>query len=318
MAGAFANPGRFRPLLDEPVRGFINGQSEALGFILRTLRREGLGATFFVETLHAAYFGEETMRGPVEDIVSAQQDVELHIHPCWLTFQNGKPDLSHFVSDECAEHPQERLVEFLARGKAQLKRWTGLDPVGFRTGGFSVNRAVYRAMREVGLRASSNICLAFAPPEEATLQLAGGAHLIEDVLEFPVTCFRDPGRMGPRRLRSLQITACAKWELRELLDAAHCQQQSHIVVVTHPFEFVKKDSDQYTRMTVNRINQQRFVYLCSYLAENSDRFDVVTLAEFAQTRPETVNERPRELEGRVASSLARSVQNVLNDRIWAL
>jgi len=318
VAGAFANPSRFKPLLAEPVEGKVNGRSEALGFLLRTLREMDLRATFFVETLHPAYFGEEPMRRYVEDLLEANQDVELHVHPCWLTFRNGRPDLSAFVSDECADHPEERLVEILSRGKAQLKRWTGHEPVGFRSGGFSVNRAVYSAMRRVGLRASSNICLAYTPPSEDALRLAGGVHAIEDVFEFPVTCFRDPGRIGRSRMRGLQITACARWELRELINAAWQQGQSYVVIVTHPFEFVKRDSDQYTKMAVNKVNQQRFRWLCSYLAANTDRFEVVTLAELAQREPERLNERPAELSGKITSSVARSVQNVLNDHIWAL
>ena len=37
IAGCFSDPSRYQPLLDEPVFGYVNGQSEALGFILRTL-----------------------------------------------------------------------------------------------------------------------------------------------------------------------------------------------------------------------------------------------------------------------------------------
>jgi peptidoglycan/xylan/chitin deacetylase (PgdA/CDA1 family) len=318
IAGAFANPDRFAPLLHQPVWGEIDGRSEALGFILRTLHETGLHATFFVESLHTAYFDERHMGRCVEALKLDGQDVQLHVHPCWLTFRNGKPDMANFVSDECAEHSEARLVEILGHGRDQLERWTGGPPVALRTGSFSVSRDVYRAMRQAGLSVASNICVGHAPPAEETLRFASGVHDIEGVREFPVTSFRDFGPLGRGRFRAMQITACAGWELRALLDAAHHHGFAYVIIVTHPFEFLKRDSFRYTRMAVNRINRSRFRGLCGYLLENASRFSVTTMDELAQEEPLHINEEPCELSGSALPSLLRSAQNALNDRIWHL
>jgi peptidoglycan/xylan/chitin deacetylase (PgdA/CDA1 family) len=318
IAGAFAAPGQFKPLIHEPVAGIVEGRSEALGFITRTLREAGLKATFFVESMHTAYFDERQMGRYIDDLKSAGQDIQLHVHPCWLTFRDGKPDLDNFVSDACADHSEARLVDILGRGIAQFERWTGARPAGLRTGSFSVSRNVFKAMARLGLRVSSTICVAHAPPEERALRLHAGAHEIEGVREFPVTCFRDRGPVGRGRLRGLQITACAAWELEHLLDAAHERGYAYVVIVTHPFEFLKRDSFRYARIDANRINQRRFRALCAFLNANADRFAVTTLAELAGQTPRGLNGEPRMLDGRALSSLMRSAQNVLNDHIWRL
>lgn len=318
IAGAFAAPEQFKPLIHEPIAGMVEGQSEALGFITRTLGEAGLKATFFVEAMHTAYFDERLMGRYVEALKADGQDVQLHVHPCWLTFHDGKPDMGRFVSDECADHMEERLVEIFGRGMEQFERWTGARPTGLRTGSFSVNRTVFKAMAKLGLGVSSTICLAHAPPAETALRLSGGVHEIEGVREFPVTCFRDRGPVGRGRLRSLQITACAAWELEDLLEAAQASGHAYVVIVTHPFEFLKRDSFRYARINANRINQRRLRALCAFLNANWDRFAVTTLAELAREEPRGLNHEPRPLEGRALSSLMRSAQNVLNDHIWRL
>ena len=318
VGGAFAAPGRNNPLLHEPVAGAVNGRSEALGFLIRTLREYGLQATFFVEAMHTAYFGEGVMARYVNDLTDAGQDVQLHVHPCWLSFRNGLPDMDNFVSDECASHPLERLVEFFGRGKAQLKRWTGEEPVALRTGSFSTSRAVFKAMRQVDLSVASNICVGYAPPAEPDLRFASGVHDVEGVLEFPVTCFRDMGPRGRGAYRGMQVNACGRWELKALLDAAHRESYPYVIIATHPFEFVKRDSFRYKKIGRNGINQSRLEWLCSYLAMSPDRFEVTTMRALAGEPPLSINETQSELFSGAISSTMRTAQNVINDLVWSL
>ena len=56
IAGALAPSTRNKPLIHEPVWGKVGDRSEALGFLLDTLTHYQLSATFFVETVHLAYF----------------------------------------------------------------------------------------------------------------------------------------------------------------------------------------------------------------------------------------------------------------------
>jgi hypothetical protein len=300
------------------VAGQVAGRSEALGFITRALGEAGLCATFFIESLHTAYFDEGEMGGYVDGLMTQGHDPELHVHPAWLTFRNRKADLANAVSDRCADHSEARLVEILELGKWQIERWTGEAPVAMRTGSFSTSRAAFKAMSRVGLKASSSICVGHSPPSEVELHLPAGVHTIDGVTEYPITCFRDQGPVGRSRFRGLQITACAQWEIHALLDEAHRNGYPYVIVVTHPFEFIKKDSPRYAKLTANRINQARFRWLCRYIAGNPDRFCAVTMRELARREPARLNEKLPELSGAAIPSMMRSAQNVLNDHIWAL
>src|SRR5438094_59877 len=81
IAGAFVIPAH-KPLLHEPVAGEVNGRSEALGFLIETLRSNRLVSTFFVETVHTRYFADREMGVYVDWLLRAGQDVQLHLHPC--------------------------------------------------------------------------------------------------------------------------------------------------------------------------------------------------------------------------------------------
>jgi hypothetical protein len=76
----------------------VGDRSEGLGFLVETLSRYVLTATFFVETTQARYFSDRMMGGYVDRLLPADQDVQLHFHPCWLSFKDGKLDRSNFVN----------------------------------------------------------------------------------------------------------------------------------------------------------------------------------------------------------------------------
>ena len=62
IGGAFDDPINRRPIGEAFVRCPVEGVEHGLPFILRTLARFGVPATFFVETLNAAHFGDLPMR----------------------------------------------------------------------------------------------------------------------------------------------------------------------------------------------------------------------------------------------------------------
>jgi hypothetical protein len=310
VAGAFADP-RHRPLLDEPVAGDVNGSSEALGFLIETLSRHGLAATFFVETVHTRYFGERAMGGYVEQLLRAGQDVQLHLHPNWLSFEHGKLKPGPPHTDNCREMSLERLAALIAEGANQIADWTGKPADAMRTGNFSTGPLVFGAMQQAGLRFSSNICVGVAPPPERELARTGGLHEFAGIRELPVTCFADVGPVGGGRLRPMQVTALTSRELMDLLDAAHTCGNSVVVIVTHPFEFLKKRDIRYTGLRPNLLIQRRFRRLCAFLAENSDRFEVLPIGAAADTLDPA--QSWTELRGNPFRSVVRAAENVVND-----
>ena len=313
IAGAFSDPARFEPLIHEPVWGEVDGKSQALGFLLATLKKYHLTATFFVETAHVAYFPEHAMGAYVRRLVDAGQDVQLHLHPSWLSYRNDSAKRGGRVSDQCSDLTDDRLAALILEGRERIRAWTGKAPDCMRTGNFSVSRSIYETIHEAGIRASSNICLAvFRPPQEA-LWMSGGLQQIDGVVEMPVTCFTDRGPIGRGRLRPMQVTACGFEELRTNLINLHAAGGSIAVIVTHPFEFLKWSGNAFSRLRPNQLVQRRFDRLCAFLAENRDRFDTVPIETI---KPDDIISEPAiELSGNPLSSIRRSIENFVNDRM---
>src|SRR5215472_11831844 len=243
----------------------------------------------------------------------AGQDVQLHLHPCWLAFKNGKPDLSNLVTDHCHELETGRLASLIDEGAEQIGAWTGERPTGMRAGNFSTALSVFEAMSKARLSYASNICLAAHRPPEPELAVTGGVHDFAGIRELPVTCFADIGPVGRGRLRPMQVTALTALEQISLLSAAHENENSVVVIATHPFEFVKKRDFRYTGLRRNRMVQRRFRRLCAFLASNTDKFEVVPLAVAACTADG--GQGWIELTGKPFDSLVRGAANAVNDRL---
>ena len=272
-----------------------------------------LAATFFVETAHTRYFGDLAMGFYAERLVRAGQDVQLHLHPNWLSFEDGKLRSDPPHTDNCREMSVEPLAALIAEGAGRIADWTGKRATAMRTGNFSAGPSVFQAMRQAGLLVASNICVAVAPPPERELALTGGVHEIAGVRELPVTCFADIGPVGRGRWRPVQVTALTAREITDVLDAAHACENPVVVIVTHPFEFLKKRDFRYAGLRPNRLVQHRFRRLCAFLAENADRFEVlpVTAAAGSFDLPQPWTE----LHGNRFRSIVRTAENVINDYV---
>ena len=307
IAGAFAKPYDYAPLFDEPVWGVIGDHSEALGFLIRTLEAHGLSATFFLETAHRSYFGDSPMEQVAQALHAAGQDIQLHLHPCWRRFETGEP-----LSDECAQLPGPLLNALLLEGMAAIDSWVGQRPSGFRTGNFSVAPGIYPVIADAGLKLTSNICRGVLPVD-ADFAPAAGVVYLNGVTEIPATSFVDPGPVGRNKWRPMQITACGAGEMQGLLNRAHSSGYAHVVVVTHPFEFLKYRDFRFRRLRPNRMVQSRLEKLCAFLVRNDDRFEVTTFGALAQKELPAQKAEPP-IASTSVRSLVRTAANGLNDR----
>lgn len=306
IAGFFKNP-QFTPLIHEPISGMINGKSEALGFFIQLLKQHNFVATFFIETVHSCYFSPDIMQHYVSELLEANQDVQLHLHPVWRYFRDKT-----FISDNCSEHSVEFMLELMTEGKQSLKNWTGNAPVALRTGKFSVGHNVYKAMRMADLTTSSNICVGCYDYDDPALRVTHGIHNINGITELPVSCFYDKSILKWNSLRSLQITALSGIEMTQTLDKMEKSGHHVAVIVTHPFEFLKTKDFRYTNMRINTIVQNRAKHLFNFLSNNSDRFQVVPITQAANIQ----DNHPRNpVSGNPIVSFWRSAENFINDRI---
>ncbi len=321
IAGALTFPDRCRPVSDAPVYGRIGEREHGLGFLLDSLGAHGLVATFFVECLNPSYFGDRPMGRAVDRLLGAGQDVQMHLHPEWLYFRD--PHWTETVATmmprpngSCAGRTVDELVEFIRVGRETFERWGAPPPVALRTGSFHVDRSVYRAMAAMGLKLASNVGLAMYRPAEPALRLRGGLHRINGVLEAPVLTYTE--RVGGWKRPRLLSPLSTSWpEMRALLWAARRAAISPVVLITHPFEFIRSADVQFTRIARNRTVQRRFAALCRFLAEHTGDFATVPIGGAARAWLARGSAPEPDLASPTLAVMARMIENQFADR-WPL
>ena len=319
IGGAFADPAKFRPVGEDHALCPAGGEENGLPFILNTLARFHFPATFFIETLNTAYFGETPLRTIADRILTAGQDLQLHLHPCWLHFRhsdwierlrNGTPD------DRCSGRSLDEMVSIIAAGLEPFERWDWPRPIASRTGGLAVDRTVFQAMAKMGLHLGSNIGFGtrhhLRDPE---LQVQAGRRFIEGVLEIPILAF---ARLANQRLKHyhlLTITGVSTPEMISVLRAARAAAISPVVILTHPHEFVKHAPPGRPGVRPNRINKNRLVSLCEFLADNADEYVPMSFQEGGPRWLQQGAHDVPEISAPALPSVVTLLQNGANDYV---
>lgn len=321
IGGAFAEPERRRPIGEDNVLCPADGRENGLTFLLDTFRGHGIAATFFVETLQSAFFGDAPMGRMVERILRAGQDVQLHLHPCWRSFHDPNwrgTVLSVPPSDRCDGRTDAEMQDIVGEGLAGLRRVGVPEPVALRTGNLQADQATYRAMEACGLPLASNLGIALFRPGDPALHLAGGRHRVGRVLEVPVLTYTQLAVGGRRFDRLLTTTATSSAETEALLWQARREEVPTVVLLTHPFEFIKGDRFDPARQRTNRINQRRMERLCAFVAAHPADFAAVSFGGAAPAWLAAPPVPSPALRAPLLPVLSRMVQNRANDLVPAL
>jgi hypothetical protein len=316
VGGAFGDPERCRPLGEQNVYCSSKSEQHGLEFLLRTFAEYETRATFFVESLQTAYFGPGPMGRIVKRIQEAGQDVQLHIHPCWQHF--SKVDwigsLTHGApNDSCEGRSLDEMEHLIEAGLKAFDLWGVPRPIAMRTGNLQVDRTVYSAMATCGLRLASNVGLGLWRPPDPALQVAAGLHRIGSVLEVPVLSYLQLKMGAWRSWHLLTVAGASIQEMSHLLWRARQAGISPVVVLTHPFEYIKGGAPGSADVRRNRITKQRLIGLCRFLAENGSDFQSVS---FGSAGPQWLGRDATEgptLTVPLWSAAARAISNRAND-----
>jgi hypothetical protein len=313
IAGHFQDPERYAPLAEPVIYGRRGNKRQGLEFLLDTLARYEMTASFFIECANYFYFGDEPMRSVVKRLQAAGQDIQMHIHPVWLSFARGQAPFPRH--DNCDGRGYEEIHRVISVCADIFERWTGHRPLALRTGSLRADSDVYRAMSALGIPLASNIALGIYRPAEPELQLDSGRRRIQGVMELPVFTYRDSNLFGAHR-KSLQITSCSWPEMRHLLWTARRAGVEQILLLTHPFEFIKKSDFRYTRVTRNRVNQSRLKKLCRFIKRYPEDFVAVNITGQQAVWLESELEQPF-VQIPSMFSIGRKLHNRINDWVWA-
>jgi hypothetical protein len=313
IGGTFANPSRYRPISTEMVECRVGGREEGLGFLLRSFRDYGVQATFFVEVLQTIYYGKGPMGAVAERIAREGHDVQVHLHPGWLHFGNRLWRDSKAASDSCAARDEVGFAALLNYACDVFAQWGLPRPLALRAGGFQCDRNVYRTMQRCDWPLSSNVALGIYHQPDPSLRLASGRHLIEGVMEIPVLGYSTELPLMAPRVRNLAITATSWGEMEALLWAARENEISPVVILTHPFEFVKRDDYRYRVLRRNGVNQRRLEKLLDFIRHHSNSFTTATFAGNAKRWRADGAAASKLLHSPRRLSFARAAQNYVND-----
>jgi len=316
IGGAFDNPMVNKPVGEQAVWWNICGESHGLGFILKTLTCHHLPATFFVEVFNTHYFGHEPMGAIANKILENNHDIQPHLHPCWTHFKT--PHWQTRIeetppNDSMAGRSVSELVDLMSYSIDIFKEWKMPAPTAIRTGNLHVDDNVYIAMSDLCLKLSSNIGLAIFKPPDENLQIYSGCHNVHGVLESPVTTYRDIQLKSLFHNKLLTITGSTFEEIKHILHSANKRKIGPIVILTHPFEFVKNIDLQYMHLKPNKLTQKRFQMLCQYLEKNKDLFEVTTFSQGYQDWLACCDSNNDIIKVPTLSALRRIIENKLNE-----
>ncbi|MCI4662719.1 MAG: hypothetical protein MRY63_12975 [Neomegalonema sp.] len=312
-AGGYWEDPTLKPVVEDMVWCPVAAENQGLGFMLRVLAQHGLTATFFVETVHTVMLGTDPMKPIIAALLEADQDVQIHAHPMWLAGADGEhPGTT--PNDDCAACSAEELDRILAISLASFEAWDAPTPIAFRSGKLSAAPHIYDALHRARIPIASNVGYGHMPAEDRRLQVYNGRTRIRDVVEVPVFSYQAFDPRPSENTRILTTSSTNFSETRALILEAEKAGLDELILLTHPFEFVKFDGNQYENARTNRVIQRRFERLCAWLDAERERFPV---RSFAQMAPEWINapaQRDVALSAPSHASAMRIIENIVTDR----
>ncbi len=241
-----------------------------IGWQLAELERHGLKASFFVDPMPAMVFGSDPIARVIDAILTAGQEVQLHLHPNWA--DASAQDRSKHGSFELIDFSLTAQRDLIARARDLLTACGATQPVAFRSGSYSANDATIDALVELGFAYDSSHNGSEHPwPSAISLpvrQIAPTLH--RGLIEVPVTLIEDT----PGHLRHFQICALSAGEMRAALDHAEAKIHAAVAIVGHGFELANRAGTR-----ANRVHRSRFERLCAMLAQRRDTMPTTHFAE---------------------------------------
>jgi len=250
------------------IYGRGKGESYGLEQIIEILNEYGLKASFFVEPLFSFVNGPDDLQKIIEFIRKNGHEVQLHIHPEWLT-RMTEPFVapgSRYLKDFSLE--EQTLL--ISEGLKRLKECGANDICCFRAGHYAANFDTIRALNEnrIPFDTSYNACYL-----KECCDMDTGSQLLQPerlggVWEIPIGFFAD----WRNHCRHTQVTACSFLELKNFLQSAWQSGFFSAVIVFHSFELINRFKDVRQEVSVDRFMLKRFRFLCRFLSENRDKF----------------------------------------------
>lgn len=268
---------RAGPLSDR-IYGIQGGRAYGIPLIMDLLEKHGARGTFFVNAYLDSAYPEQDIASMVRTITSRGHDVQFHAHPefrCFRRCETGDLECRSRCTQaegRTAGTNFENQVQVLREGALNIERWSGHYPVAFRAGALRADTNTLKALAALNIPIDSSMS---GPHHElATVLPVNQLGSYEGVLEIPLLAYGESLPLS-RRVRFLDQESSTLQEQKFLLRRASETGIAAVPLIMHSFSFC----DPGVACPIGR-NIERFDALLGYLANNADRYVVMTMREF--------------------------------------
>lgn len=293
--------------------GSNNGGLSGLDRILQSLAAHDIRATFFIETLQTAWFGMEEMGAVAQKIASAGHELQLHLHPVWLLFDDPhwqekyarNPPRAR-THDSLVPLDADRCIEIISRGLGVFREWNLPAPTVVRTGSLVIEPHLYRSFARCGLRFSSSVGLGIYLPRVDSLHRYSTPWTVDGVMELPLTSFIGVDPALRRKTRLATVIGMGRAEQRAVLRAAAQAGAPYVMILSHVSEFLREKNG---RLQADSLTASKFESLCR-LAREDAGYRPVTVSEIAASISATQPTHDIHIEVPRLASVSRLVDHI--------
>jgi hypothetical protein len=268
---------------DTSMECVVDGKPMGLSHVVAVFGKYGLKGTFFVEPFARYRFGEAALARTVETLLAADQDVQLHLHPTWLVFRDGK-----IHSDRLFDFNVDRQAEMIGQGKEMLEA-LGARIVAFRAGGFAADEGQYAALKAAGIPLSSSYCLGYRDQGCAIAAFGDRNDAFptpEGIWEIPASSYRirDLRKRLGFACKPFQVGSTSAANARRVVERALAEGMGRLTVLLHNYECLdRRDPDwAWKPLRANAAIVRALDGTCAFLADAKGRWRMQTFADAAR------------------------------------
>jgi len=294
IGGAFQNP-ELKPVGNEKrVYGKIGDRQYGISLIMDIADHYKLKIIFFVEVLNKYYFGEHETNEVCEYIQKRGHEVQLHLHPNYLNFNEKEPQKLKFKDNLFHLNLCEQ-EQLLKEGRKLLQKYGIKNPVAFRAGNYGFNRKTLTALKRNDFLYDSSYNSIFLKSEQGFEDIViNDVYKIDGIYEFPITNFFETLPFKARRLKPLDLNGVSSNEMLQTLEWANKTGLLHYVtIIMHSFSFLEPLDVQYSKVRIRNYVIKRYEELCDFLSKNKTSFNVVG---FNDLDPKLIDKR-KDIQG---------------------
>lgn len=247
---------------DNFVMGKVNNEHYGVPKIVEILGSYGYKAEFFVDVYEFNYYGKKKYEKLCQYLRDEGHGVQLHTHPSYA-YDVNRVNMHQYSLDE--------QIKIISDGMNMIKKWTGVQPIAHRAGGYGANNDTLRALKENNIKIDSSFYYKHSNCK-IQLNITNEPVIFDNVLEIPVTVIKKN-----YSLLYIPIPFQHQWlkldinllSLEDLKSSLIKVKSKYIIIFLHSSSFILRDRTLLNIKGVNYEDLNKFEQLLYHIYENS-------------------------------------------------